>query len=95
MTPEPRFRDLVLHHQLLKEPEPKNRSKRAKLIKAAVFRWLLSSSSSKPKRSSTKALNRGSRVTYRPPDTHGYPGGGGVVFSKDPGQLESRSVSVM
>ena len=38
--------------------------------------------------------NLGSGVTYRPPDTHGYPGGGGVVFTKDPGQLESRSVSV-
>ena len=25
---------------------------------------------------------------------HGYPGGGGVVFSKDRGQLESRSVNV-
>ena len=39
-------------------------------------------------------LKLGSEVTYRPPDSHGYPGGGGVVFSKDPGQLESRSVSV-
>ena len=36
----------------------------------------------------------GSGVTYQPQDTHGYPGGGGVVFRKDPGQLESRSVSV-
>ena len=27
--------------------------------------------------------------------THGYPGGGGVVFSKDPVQLESGSVSVL
>ena len=33
-------------------------------------------------------------VTYRHPDAHGYPGGVRVVFSKDPGQLESRSVSV-
>ena len=30
MTPEPRFRGLVLDHQLLKEPEPKNQPKRAK-----------------------------------------------------------------
>ena len=44
--------------------------------------------------SSTKPLNLGSGVTYRPPDTHGYPGGGGVVFSKDPGKLDSRSVSL-
>ena len=29
-TPEPRFRGLVLDHQLLKAPEPKNHSKRAK-----------------------------------------------------------------
>ena len=29
-----------------------------------------------------------------PPDTHGYPGGIGVVFSNDPGQLGVRSVSV-
>ena len=28
------------------------------------------------------------------PDDHGYPRGVGVVFCKDPGQLESRSVSV-
>ena len=28
-------------------------------------------------------------VTNQPPDTHWYPGGGGVVFSKDLGQLES------
>ena len=40
-------------------------------------------------------LNLGSVVTYLPPDTHGCPGGGGVLFSKDPGQLESRSVSVL
>ena len=30
VTPELRNRGLVLDHQLLKEPEPKNRSKRAK-----------------------------------------------------------------
>ena len=29
VAPEPRFRGLVLYHQLLKVPEPKNRSKRA------------------------------------------------------------------
>ena len=45
--------------------------------------------------SSTKPLNLGSGVTYQSSDTHGYPGGGGVVFSKDLGQVESRSVSVM
>ena len=43
---------------------------------------------------STIPLNLGSGVTYQTPDTHGYPGGGGVAFSKDLGQLESRSVSV-
>ena len=31
MTPKSRFRDLVLNHQLLTEPEPKKRSKRTKL----------------------------------------------------------------
>ena len=35
-----------------------------------------------------------SGVKYRPPDTHGHPGGGGVVFSNDLGQLRVRSVSV-
>ena len=30
VTQEPRFRDLLLDHQLLKELEPKNRSKTAK-----------------------------------------------------------------
>ena len=30
MTPEPRFRGLVLKNNFLKEPETKNRSKRAK-----------------------------------------------------------------
>ena len=35
------------------------------------------------------------KTTPPPPDTHGYPGGGGVVFSKDPGQLGSGSVSVI
>ena len=33
-------------------------------------------------------------ITYQPPDAHGHPGGVGVVFIKDSGQLESRSVSV-
>ena len=41
-----------------------------------------------------QTLNLGSGVTYQPPDTHGYPGGGGVVFSNDPGQLRVGSVSV-
>ena len=36
----------------------------------------------------------GSGVTYRPPDTHGYPGGVGVFFSNDPGQLRVGSGSV-
>ena len=44
---------------------------------------------------STKGLNLGSGVIFRPPDTHGYPGGGGVVFSDDPGQVESILVSVL
>ena len=42
VTPEPSCRGLVLDDQLLKEPEPKNCSKRA------VFRWFFSTSSSKP-----------------------------------------------
>ena len=62
--------------------------------KTAVFGWFFSSSSSKPWWSSTKPLNLGSGVKYWPPNTHGYPRGGGVVFGKDLGQLESRSVSV-
>ena len=44
--------------------------------------------------SSTKPLNLGYGVTYRPQDTHGYPGGGLVVFSNDLGQLRVGSVSV-
>ena len=39
-------------------------------------------------------LNLGSGVTYQASDTHGYPEGGVLVFRKDPGQLESRLVSV-
>ena len=62
--------------------------------KTTIFGRFLSSSSSKPWWSSTKPLNLGFWITYGPLDTHEYPGGGGVVFSKDPGQLESRSVSV-
>ena len=37
MTAEPRFRGLVLDHQLLKEQEPKNRSKRAKFDQKLQF----------------------------------------------------------
>ena len=37
VTPEPRNRGLVLDHQLLKEPEPKNRSKRAKFDQKQQF----------------------------------------------------------
>ena len=37
VTPEPRFRGLVLDHQLLKEPEPKNHSKRAKFDQKQQF----------------------------------------------------------
>ena len=37
MTPEPRFRGLVLKHQLLKELEPKNRSKIAKFDQKQQF----------------------------------------------------------
>ena len=32
--------------------------------------------------------------TYQPPDTHGYPEGGGVAFSNDLGQQRVGSVSV-
>ena len=41
-----------------------------------------------------QTLNLGSGVTYQPPDTHGYPGSSGVVFSYNPGQLRVGSVSV-
>ena len=41
-----------------------------------------------------KPLDLGSGVAYQPPDTNGFPWGGGIVFSKDLGQLESRSVNV-
>ena len=37
VTPEPRFRGLVLDHQLLKEPETKNLSKRAKFDQKQQF----------------------------------------------------------
>ena len=37
VTPEPRFRGLVLDHQLLKAPEPKNLSKRAKFDQKQQF----------------------------------------------------------
>ena len=37
VTPKPRFRGLVLNHQLLKEPEPKKRSKRAKFDQKQQF----------------------------------------------------------
>ena len=37
VTPEPKFRGLVLDHQLLKEPEPKNYSKRAKFDQKQQF----------------------------------------------------------
>ena len=37
VTPEPRFRGLVGIHQLLKEQEPKNRSKRAKFNQKQQF----------------------------------------------------------
>ena len=63
-------------------------------IKFDLFERFFGSGSFKSWWSSTKPLNLGSGVTYGPPDTHGYPGGGGVVFSKDLGQLESRLVSV-
>ena len=33
-------------------------------------------------------------VSYQPPDTYRYPGGVGVVFSNDLGQLRVGSVSV-
>ena len=37
VTQEPRFRGLVLDHQLLKEPEPKNHSKKAKFVQKQQF----------------------------------------------------------
>ena len=37
VTPEPRFRGMVLDHQLLEEPEPKNLSKRAKFEQKQHF----------------------------------------------------------
>ena len=37
VTPEPRYKGLVLNHQLLKESEPKNISKRAKFDQKQKF----------------------------------------------------------
>ena len=49
VTPDPRNRGLVLDHQLLKEPEPKKRSKRVKFDqKQHLLVGFFSSSSSKP-----------------------------------------------
>ena len=53
----------------------------------------LSSSLSKTLLSSTIPLNVGSVVTSGPLGTHGHPGVGGVVFSKDLRWLEVGSVS--
>ena len=36
----------------------------------------------------------GSGIIFWPPGTHGYPGGDGVVFHKDPKQLKFGFVSV-
>ena len=44
VNPEPRFRGLVLFHQLLKEPEPKKPLKKSQISsKTAVFGWFFSS----------------------------------------------------
>ena len=88
VTPEHRFSGLVLDHQGLEELEPNFHPK------IAVFERFLASSCFKTWWSSTKPLKLGSGVTSGPPGTHGHPGGGGVVFSKDLGQLAFGSVSV-
>ena len=92
MNPEPRFSGLVLNHQDLEELELKNHTK------TAVFNqiWLFLSSFFVLflLKVDGRAPNLGSGVTYITPDTHGHPGGGGVVFSYDLGQLRVRSVSV-
>ena len=92
VTPEPRFSGLVLDHQGLEELELKKTPRLLFLIKFGFFERFFGSSSSKLWWSSTKPLNLGSGVTCRPPDIHGYPGGG---FSNDPGQLWIGSVSVL
>ena len=88
VTPEPRFSGLVLGHQGLEELEPKIHPK------TAVFDRFLASGCFQTWWSSTKPLKLGSGVIPGPSGTHGHPGGVGVVFSKDLGQLELRSVSV-
>ena len=94
VTPEPRFSGLVLDHQGLEELELKNHTKTAVFDQIWLFLNDYFSGSFKTWWSSTKALNLGCGITYRPTDAHGYPGGGGVVFSNGPGQLRVGSVSV-
>ena len=48
VTPEPRFRGLVLDHQFSKELEPKNCSKIAKFDQNSTFWGFFSTSTSKP-----------------------------------------------
>ena len=95
MTPEARLSGLVLNHQDLKGPEQKKLLKKRQIwSKIAVMGCFYSSSSSNHWWSSTKPLNLGSRITYQPQSTHGYLWRGGIVFSKNPKQVESRLVSV-
>ena len=91
MTPEPRFSGLVLSHLGLEELELKNHTK------TAVFEhiWLfLSGFLALVLLKFDGPLFLGFGVTYGTPSTYGYRGGGGVVFSNDPGQLRVGSVSV-
>ena len=82
-----RFRGLVLNHLVLKGSKPKHLSKRAKFDQKQQFLSVFSSSFFKYWWLSTKPMNLGSAVTSGTPNTHGYPWGDGIVFSKNLRQL--------
>ena len=94
----PKNKDLVVlcsNRNFQNNQNQKNAHRELILIKTSSSWVFFSSSSTRPWRLCTKQLNLGSGVTYQPPDTNGYPRGGLEVFSKDPGQLESRLVSLL
>ena len=64
------------------------------LTKMSILGRFRSSKSIKLWWSSTKPLILYCGGPSRPPDTHGYPGGGGVVFSNESGQPDVIPVSV-
>ena len=65
------------------------------LTKMSILGRFRSSKSFKLWWSSTKPLILYCGGPSWPPDTHGYPGGGGVVFSNESGQLDVIPVSVV